>query len=175
MRLNSVLASSILGFAILLTATVPLSAMGADTKVVVENKVTAPVPVHEVNGAASQAFEAQVSLNLADGVSGANGFVTIPSGKRLVIQYASAWAQVPSGQTVSFSIQTMFNGDTQFTPHYLPVLQQNTDAIYAFFVAGSEVHLYSDAPQVNLRIDRGSTIAGAVVAYISISGYLTDQ
>jgi hypothetical protein len=171
MRLSSILASSMAGCALLLS----VSAQADDAKkVMIENPASKPVPVQAVNGAASQAFQATVSLNVADGVSGANGFVSIPAGKRLVVQYASAWGQAPSGQLLTFSVQTMLTGDTVFTPHYLPVQQQATDVINQDFVAGSEVHLYCDTPQILLRVDRGSVITGAVTAFISISGYLTD-
>ncbi len=157
MRRHIIFNSILLSLTILLTVAAPSSALAkksADTK---------------------QPFQTQMSLNLADGISGANAAVTIPSGKRLVIQYASAWAQTPSGQTVTFTIQTMLNDATKFTPHYLPAVQQNSDAINEIFIAGTAVHLYADAPQVMLRVDRGSVITGAVIAYISISGYLIDQ
>ncbi len=174
MRHHSALASSVLGFTFMLAVAAPLSVQADPTKVVVENTNSKPALVQTVNGPASKAFQARVTLNVADGVGGANGFVTIPAGKRLVIEYASAWAQAPSGQIVNFSIQTMFNGDTAFTPHYLPAVQQNADVITQLFIAGSPVRLYADAPQVLLRVDRGSNVTGPVTAFISISGYLTD-
>jgi hypothetical protein len=172
MRRSSVLASSVFGFVFLLSTA---AALADDTrKVVVENTASKPVPVQSVDSAAAHAFEATVTLNVADGVSGANGFVSIPAGKRLVIQYASAYGTAPSGQILNFSVQTMLTGDSVFTPHYLPAAQQNADVVTNTFEAGTAVHLYCDTPQVLLRVDRGSVVMGPVTAFLSISGYLTD-
>lgn len=172
MGLRKLAITAVSVFALLMSATAPAR---AGDKVIVENTSAQAVPVKDVGkGKAAGAFQAQVTLNLADGVSGANGTVAIPAGKRLVIEYASAWAQAPGGEFVSFSVQCMLNGETVFTPHYLPVSQQYLDVVNQVFIAGTAVQLYADTPQVNLRVDRGSNVAGPVTAFISISGHLVD-
>lgn len=150
--------------------------------VVVVNLPSQPVPtqatgvtaVQNVDEPALQPFQARATANIAPGDSGTNAFVTIPSGKRLVIQYASAYGDAPSGQVLTFSVQTEIPGETNYTEHDVPAAQQNANGGTEIFVAGSPVELYADSPQVLLRVDRNGATTGTVYASISISGYLVD-
>lgn len=166
-------------FCLLLAA--PALAKGTKNVVVV-NLPDQPVPtqatgvtaVQNVNRPALQPFQARVTVNVAPGDSGANAFVPVPSGKRLVIEYASAYGDAPLGQVLSFSVGTTIPGDTNFVEHDLPATQQstfgNTDAV---FVAGSPMRVYADTPQILLRVDR-TAATGTVYASMSVSGYLVD-
>lgn len=166
-------AALLLGFA----ATAPAK---STKNVVVVNPSDRPVPtratgvtaVRNVNAPALQPFQARLTLDVAPGTEGTNGFVAVPAGKRLVIEYASAYGDTPAGQTLTFSIGTKLPGDTGFVAHDLPATQQsavgNTGEI---FVAGSMVRLYADSPQLLLRAERNAA-TGTAHASLSISDYL---
>lgn len=173
--LMAAFAALVLGFA----ASAPAK---SSKDVVVVNLPNQPVPtratgvtaVQNVNAPALQPFQARLMVNIAPGAEGTNGFVNIPTGKRLVIEYASAYGYAPLGQVLTFSVGTKIPGETNFTLHNLPATQQDTFGnTNAVFVAGSMVRLYADSPQLLLRVDR-TAATGTVHASMSISGYLVD-
>ncbi len=115
-----------------------------------------------------------MEITLPSGTGGQNGFVTVPAKKRLVIEYASGEAFVPTGQKVLFSVITTIGGATTGTRHYL-----DTDALGSFgapdyFRAGQLVRLYADpGTTVMLRAIR-DVATGDALARMSISGYLVN-
>lgn len=145
-----------------------------DKDVRVINGPSEPVPVRDVDGRARQRFQADVQIDIPGGQQGENKLVTLPAGKRLVIEDASARGFLPSGQTMLFSFFTVVNGES--SPHYLAADQQATDASFSWFVASRQTRIYADAlPGVLLRAERafgGSPGAGR--AFFTISGYLED-
>ena len=76
-------------------------------------------PVCEVNNPDKQPFHANVDISLTSGTEGQNGFVTVPAGKRLVIEYVSGQAFLPSGQKALFSVIVSLQGQATGTTHYL--------------------------------------------------------
>jgi len=140
-------------------------------------KLAAPVkctPVCDVDSPAKQPFQAAVEINLPAGTGGQNGFVTVPKGKRLVIEYASGEGFLPAGQKCLFSVITSLAGQATGTRHYL-----DSDALGKFgapdyFRAGQVVRLYADSgTTVMLRADR-DIAAGDGLVRMSISGHLVD-
>lgn len=120
-------------------------ALATDTKnVIFVNPPDQPVPtqatgitsVQNVNEPALQPFQVRLTINVAPGDNGANVFLDVPAGKRLVIEYASAYGDAPAGQVLTFSVGTMIPGETNFTEHDLPATQQdavgNTDMIFIY-------------------------------------------
>ncbi|MBZ5728289.1 MAG: hypothetical protein LAP87_25300 [Acidobacteriia bacterium] len=131
-------------------------------------------PVCDVDSPARQPFQAAVEIKLPNGTGGQNGFVVVPKGKRLVIEYASGEAFLPTGQKGLFSVITSLAGQTTGTRHYL-----DSDALGKFgapdyFRAGQVVRLYADqGTTVMLRADR-DIATGDGLARMSISGHLVD-
>ncbi len=131
-------------------------------------------PVCDVDNPARQPFQAAVEISMPDGTGGQNGFVTVPANKRLVIEYASGEAFMPTGQKCLFSVITTIGGASTGTRHYL-----DSDALGKFgapdyFRAGQVVRLYADPKTtVMLRADR-DVATGTATARMSISGYLVD-
>ncbi|MGB8910102.1 MAG: hypothetical protein WCC84_15260 [Candidatus Cybelea sp.] len=120
------------------------------------------------------AFQAAVQIDLPNGTEGQNGFVAVPSGKRLVIEYVSGEAFLPTGQTCLFSVITTIGGASVGTSHYLVSYAMGNFGAPDCFVAGQVVRLFADpGTTVMLRADRDAA-SGAGIARMSLSGQLVD-
>ena len=64
----------------------------------VVNTTASPVPIRDVDNPAIQPFQDQLDFTLDDGVvETCSSFPDVPTGRRLVIEYASAIATLPAG------------------------------------------------------------------------------
>jgi hypothetical protein len=148
-------------------------AVSGTPTVEIGNAAGNPVPVHDPATPGRTPFQTTINITVDDGVSGGNGLVSVPAGKRLVIEYASAFGGTLSGDTLTFSIFTQDSANTNFI-HYLPATQVVDLGARHSFIAGQTVKLYSNPGSlVDLRLDR-TTPAGPVSAFFSISGFLED-
>ena len=71
-----------------------------------------PLQVEVSNGDESNSkepFQQQVEIDLPEGTGGQNGFVNVPAGKRLVIEYISSEGFLPSGQKMLFGYSAQLN------------------------------------------------------------------
>ena len=131
-------------------------------------------PVCEVNNPDKQPFQAGVEISLPPSTEGQNGFVKVPTHKRLVIEYVSGQAFLPSGQKALFSVIVSLQGQPTGTSHYL-----ESTAVGAFggqdcFQCGRPVRLYADGgTTVMLRTDRDAP-SGTGIARMTLSGHLID-
>jgi len=132
-----------------------------------------PLVVAQADTPERHAFQATVTVTLDQGFVGQNGAVTVPAGKRLVIEYASARAFVPSGQNLAFSIDTSLNGENVSEFHHLPSTQQFTSGNITQFIAGEQVRIYADSGILILRADRDNP-NGTGTFIFTISGHLID-
>jgi hypothetical protein len=139
----------------------------------VANDATDPVVVTQIDAPDRRAFQATVTVTLDQGFGGQNGAVTVPPGKRLVIEYASARAFVPAGQNLVFSIDTSVNGENVSEFHHLPSTQQFTSGNTTEFIAGEQVRIYADQGILILRADRDNP-NGRGTFIFTISGHLVD-
>jgi len=123
---------------------------------------------------ATQPFQATVEIKLPNGTGGENGFVHVPKGKRLVIEYASGEAFLPTGQKGLFSVITSLAGQPTGIRHYLDSDAMGHFGAPDYFRAGQVVRLYADpGTVVMLRIDR-DIAKGDGLARMSVSGELVD-
>jgi len=139
----------------------------------VASDVTNPVVVTERDTFERHAFQTTVTVTIDQGFVGQNGFVTVPAGKRLVVEYASARGFVPAGQNMVFSIDTNLNGENVSEFHHVPSTQQFTSGNTAHFIAGGQVRIYADSGSVILRCDRDNA-NGTGTFIFTISGHLLD-
>jgi hypothetical protein len=123
---------------------------------------------------ATKPFQTSVEILLPSGTEGQNGSFTVPHAKRLVIEYASGQAFLPTGQKALLSVITSLQGQSTGTTHYLQTTTAGSFGSQDYFSAGETVRLYADAGTiVMLRADRNSP-TGAATARLSISGELVD-
>jgi hypothetical protein len=133
------------------------------------------VAVRDVDHPARRPFQAKVRIELPAGQCCENGFVDVPAGQRLVIEYASALGLAPAGQTFNFEVGTLLNGHPSFDQnHLLPVLQQQHEGGSSTATAGQVVRIYSDGGPARVMLRASRSGSGAAVAFMTVSGHLAD-
>jgi hypothetical protein len=119
-------------------------------------------------------FQASVEISLPAGTEGQNGFVNVPAGKRLIIEYVSGQAFLPAGQTALFSVIVSLQGQPTGTWHYLESTVVGPFGSQDCFQCGRLVRLYADAGTVvMLRTDRNAPTGGGL-SRMTLSGHLVD-
>lgn len=137
------------------------------------------VPVHvAVNACCGLPFHHKVSITLPDGAGAGSDNLSLPLGKRLVIEFATISAFVPlgSGQKPFVVFQTTAGGVSLLhylgaaTPMGTPVVGNPTD----WFVASQKVRVYAE-PGINvISVGRTGSVTGESIIDVSISGYLVN-
>lgn len=121
-------------------------------------------------------FQVELDFSIADGSAGGNDSFTVPAGKRLVIDYASASISLPQGQRIDF-IQVLTGsaaGPTVIVGHYLTPVFVTDDNTNSEFAASQELRLYADpSTTVEVKFARNS-LTGPGSASITISGHLVN-
>lgn len=117
-------------------------------------------------------FQSSVDISLPAGTGGQNAFVQVPAGKRLVIEYVSGDALMPTGQKCLLSVLTLLAGQTTATQHRLETVALGKFGATDHFRAAQVVRLYADpGTTVTLRADR-DLATGTATARMSLSGKL---
>ena len=145
--------------------------------VTVNNTDSNPVPVRDVENPARQPFQQELFLSTPDGLLGATEQFTVPSGKRLVIEFVSFSMTWPGGQVTTRAFINVCNASGNSCPasSYLPASFQATEfGGSEFFVASSPTRLYADPGTVVSAAVRRNVTAGEGLATVAISGYLVD-
>jgi hypothetical protein len=153
------------------------AAPAASGDVTVVNPDSKPVPVRDVENPARQPFQQELFLSTPDGLLGANDQFTVPSGKRLVIEFVSFSMTWPAGQVTTRAFINVCNASGNSCPasFYLPASFQATEfGGSEFFVASSPTRLYADPGTVVSAAVRRNVTAGTGLATVAVSGYLVD-
>ncbi len=147
----------------------------------VANSPTSPVPVRDAAMLNRTPFQTQVTVEIKDTEIKGSGFVPVPAGKRLVIEYASVASVASTGQSLVFDLVTQSNNGTQppvSVRHFLPTTVRGPGPLGGdedLYIAGEVVKLFSDpGTSVETRAERGAANSGNATAIFSISGYLED-
>lgn len=136
-------------------------------------QVASPLEIRDLDNPARQPFQAGSSCSTtSDGCFGS--FITVPAGKRLVIEYMSMLADIPAGQVALWQVRTTVGGQHV---HFLP---QSAPAVAGFIgspgvaAVSQQVRLYADPGSVLiLSFTRNGTGTQAHFD-ATISGYLVD-
>jgi hypothetical protein len=116
-------------------------------------------------------FQATFSVNMPANTEGQNAGYNVPAGKRLIIEFVSFEAFVPTGQKASFSIFVQHQGEPNAIQHYLECIPNGGSGGQDLFLCGRMVRLYADpGTQVMLRTDRNAP-TGTATARMTFSGY----
>ena len=143
--------------------------------------VTNTVSTRGADNPAFQPFQHEGSINFGPGLVGSEATFTVPNGKRLVIEFASFWLLLPTGQKPTSNWVGVVNSavSSNHLKHFVPLVFQGTSVFGGqnsdSFVGSSPVRLYADpGTTVELVVRSTGVGAGNGSAFVSISGYLVD-
>ncbi len=141
--------------------------------VLVVNETDQAVPVRDVGREMREPFHHQFSLDWSDGNDFSTASYSVPSGKRLVVEYASLSAYLPpSGQTMFVRILTTVGGADAF--HTLALQKREDYGVLKQFEGAHLVRLYAD-PATTVRVSAGRLpAADPANCTVTLSGYLVD-
>jgi hypothetical protein len=125
--------------------------------------VSSPLVVRDLDNPARQPIHKVVScLPIVDGVCGA-AVLTVPVGKRLVIEYATVLVDTfDPGRIAFFEITSTVAGEA--ATHEFPMLQPTVDI-------GGGIKLSTFGQQVRIYADPGSTVSGSVRLNMHSNGF----
>lgn len=132
--------------------------VGAGASVTVNNTDAAPVPTRDVDRVAREVFQTSIVPTAFSGSVGTSNVVTVPAGKRLVVEYASAWVNASAaggllGANLSIGFSNV-NG--------LPCLPQGQNALNYVYVCAGPTRQYVNA---------GETLRFGVETFASAGGF----
>lgn len=116
-------------------------------------------------------WQQEVQLRISNGANAVVGRIDVPAGMQLGIEFVTASANVPAGQTVRISLGTTVR-KVQVS-QYIPIVKQDWPDVGGndWLLASSPLHAYADPPGVAVIILRPQT-AGEAAFSVVISGYL---
>jgi hypothetical protein len=155
--------------------------------VFVTNTPTTPVPTQDVDNPARLAVAGQCDFKLPNGVGASNDVVrlypclvsVVPAGKKLVIEFVTARANLPQKQFPLLLIHAsadMMGGGTLGANHQIAFsVGPRTAASRDDFVGTHMVRIYA-RPGTDLRIEttRGGSVSGEASFIVTWVGYLVD-
>ncbi len=143
------------------------------TPVTVVNGTATPVPVTDVDNPARQPFQHPFNFTF-DPTQGGNGTTfVVPSGKRLVIEYASATIGLERGAIVDVLVATTVNG-VEGQHHLIPTPMGPAWGFPLSYLVSKDLRVYADAG-TTVSFGMTDTISGAGISFGTISGYLVNQ
>lgn len=151
---------------------VPVAVSGTPT-VQVGNTAVNPALMRDVDRSSRQPYHATLSapFNIGGDVAGSSSSLVVPAGKRLVIKYVSAIADVPVGQVV---IGKFYTGNPAF--YYGVVLnrQSSGNGSDEVYISAQPVEIWLDpGDPIDIVFVRDSTL-GIGYASVTFSGYLEN-
>jgi hypothetical protein len=149
----------------------PTVKLATGASVTVNNGENNPVLVQSVNDGVTPFHQVVISPIPNGSVSG-SGVIAVPSGQRLVIEYASAFISVPAGQNIhQLDIATEIRGTR--VQHNL--LRNNNGTSFNgndIFTAGQQLRLYADGDTAVIFNVARNTATGSGSLTVTVSGYL---
>jgi len=123
--------------------------------------------VFVTNTADAQPFA--IRLDLAVSGNFASGTFVVPTGKKLVIDYISSNASLPAGDSISFDVGTLVNGNG--VESHLPMVPVGTIIGESAFAMSSPVRIYADdGSTVTISILTSGTDGGGLI--VGVYGHL---
>ena len=155
-------------------------------QVTVENTLDNPVPVtignrvrtcpdencpaSMLNANDRNAFQRRVQFVIPDGVPETGVNITVPEGKRLVIEFVTA-SQLAFSQPVAVRLRTLVNGaQSEFSLLQVKQAEPNID----LWITTQQMRVYADAPSFRIDAGRQTPFVANSAVDVSISGYLVD-
>jgi|SRR6266496_1639737 len=154
------------------------------------NTQTEPLPVTVVGAAVRHPFQARVNLNIPEGANADSATLSIPAGKRLVIEDVSALTFQPQGQALLLDFTTAAedlvgaNQSGGFENHDIALVSQGIFNGLERSVGHQKMLVFADeSVQTPVSILRGlgvtvtlsrGTFLGSAGARVTFTGYVED-
>jgi hypothetical protein len=144
----------------------------------VGNTASAPVLVRDVDSPARQPFQDFNSIDLVAPFGNTERVLfTVPTDKRLVIEFISLLALMPADQKSTVTLRTFINDghpSTSFGKSFLVLTAQGTFNATDIYTASQPVRIYADpGTEVFFLVSRTSG-TGSAQYQVCISGYFVD-
>ena len=137
------------------------------------NPATNPVLVRDLDRPTEQPYRDTVAITMSfDDTGSTGGLDPVPAGKRLVVEYATAHANIPFGEMAQVALVV---GTIRYDLPFIPQGTFGFPPAVRTFLAGSEpMRLYVNAGEaVSVATERSSG-DGAAFVRVSISGHLVN-
>jgi hypothetical protein len=139
-------------------------------------------PTRDVDNGARQPVNFSFFMFLSNGTNSAsnNTAITIPAGKRLVIETISFNGQVTSGEIGYLGISVTAGAGTAAgatgASHVIPMVKLTTGFPSGDFIGGTrDCRIYADAgSKVPVGYNRGGSFAGDENIFVNITGYYVN-
>ena len=116
-------------------------------------------------------FQANIGLGMNPGTLSSNFEITVPDGKRLVVESVTARATLPTGQHVILSISTTTSERDAL--HYIALSPQGTFPTYDAYAATSSLRIYADAgTTIHFEARRSADVGVANINTVISGQYL---
>lgn len=143
------------------------------TDVLVANAVSNPVNVRDVSR--KELFSYPITFAISAGYKSAVQYLSVPAGKRFVIQSVSIQAYAPAGQKFLGRLVTLSSGNSVIQNVTMsdqgPGLGGSSSAIHT---GDRELLAYADAGTVQVVLFRNDTVGTALVSGV-LTGYLMEM
>lgn len=147
----------------------------------VQSSATAPLYVREVGGPAREPFQHQFSMVLSAGSLTSSQSITVPTGKWLVIEYASVKARMGTVNQKALAYLTTWDSDGVPARHNIPLTfigefpgtLPHTAVTRDVYMGSEPVSIYAPS-DYNIYAAVERSIANMAASFlVTISGYLT--
>lgn len=155
-----------------IVSSVPLDVTGSvaiapGASVTIGNSTQSPVPVRDVDEAAKEPFQHGTVTAAFSSSSSAVDVVTVPAGKRLVIEHFSAWINATGPDGLS-SISLGIGNSGQFDHASCQQTGQTTNGLNHFFACSGPTRFYADAGEtVRFFVNTTNSAGGFHRAFVS--------
>ena len=141
------------------------------TKVTIVNTASEPVPMFDVDNPARHPFQETLVKILSPGEANGGSSLTVPAGKRLVIEYVSGEANATPGQGLWLSIITTIGGGADYREFNLVV---HPSGISNVQIVSQPLRAFANPGTLVTGSIKRSDVTGQVLVSFTISGYLVD-
>ena len=127
-------------------------------------------PAMTLNANDRNAFHKTVGISLPHGEGGAGIDISVPEGKRLVIEFVTA-RQFSISPPTGIELHTRLNGDDAV---FAILETRQSEPNVDLWIAAQEMRVYADAPGFRIETGREGPFQEDAFTEVSISGYLVD-
>jgi hypothetical protein len=143
----------------------------------VVNTQANPVPIQDMDNPARQSVQHSCVCSIPGGSAIDTDSVLVPLGKRLVIEFVSVHALLPTGQIPEVQVFTgtgALPGGTTSMGHQIALTGPLASAVTDIYQASQPVRLYADpGSEVLIHVARNQT-GGAATFKVTWTGHLVD-